>query len=239
MRVLVCGSIGYGGVDEIRDIQAFLRSEGFEVIDQLDVDYSDVDDFRDKPDLCRKIVEHDLHLCQEADVIVLVASYPSFGAAVEAALASMTGKPVVSYCPTQLKSPWPLYLSRSVVTSKSELVGVLRSLNVEKIRTIPNVYGRHEATFVYDDFRCVCPVTGLEDRATIKIRYVPREKLIEYESLDAYFKTFAGKEMHHEAVVSRIFSDVMKSVEPEKLEIVAEFERRSGVRAVVRISRGY
>jgi len=42
--------------------------------------------------------------------------------------------------------------------------------------------------------------------------------------------------MHHEAVVEKIFNDILSEVKPEKLEVIAEFEERSGVKAIVRRS---
>jgi len=234
MRVMVCGSIGYGGVDDIREVQRFLREKGFEVVDQLEVDYTEVEDFRDRPELWEEIVKSDLNFCSEADAIVLVAKNPSFGAMAEVVISSMKGKPVVAYCPDKVKSPWPLYFADRLARTLDEVAKALEELRKKPIRTIPNVYGDHEAEFVYSDFTCICPVTGRRDRAKIVIRYRPRGKLIEYESLREYFSGFRDRAMHHEAVVDRIFEDILKVVRPKMLEIVAEFEERSGVRARVR-----
>ncbi len=234
MKVLVCGSIGYGGIEEIRRLQRFLRERGYDVLDQLVVDYSDVDDFRGKPELWDEIVKRDLEFCRKADVIVLIATNPSFGAMAEVVISAMKGKPIVAFCPKEVKSPWPLYFSTSIARNEEELLKFLESVKSIRIRTIPNVYGRHEAEFTYSDFTCICPVTGRRDYAKIRIRYRPRNRLIEYESLDEYFKSFRDRAMHHEAVVEKIFNDLIEVLNPEWLEVVAEFEERSGVRAVVR-----
>ncbi len=238
MKVIVCGSIGYGGIEEIRRLQRLLRERGYDVVDQLRVDYSDVEDFRDRPELRREIVENDLRFCEIADVVVLLATEPSFGAMAEAVISSMKGKPVIAYCPKEVKSPWPLHFATAVARDEEELLKALESLKVVRIRTIPNVYGEHEAEFVYENFTCVCPVTGRRDRGVIRIRYRPRDRLVEYESLDDYFKGFAEMRMHHEAVVDRVFHDLLKALNPISLEVVAEFEERSGVRARVRRSIG-
>ncbi len=235
MKILICGSVGYGGKEEIKELQKILRDKHFEVLDQLTLDYSQIDDFREAKELCEEIVEHDLKYCDEADVIVLLASRPSFGAMGEAVISSMKGKVVVTYSPEKVRSPWPIKFSNYVAKTRSELISILRSIEPPEIRVIPNVYGRHEATFVYDKFTCICPVTGEVDRAKIEIRYVPRKYLIEYESLDNYFKKFAGKRMHHESVVSKVFHDIIKAIDPEELEVKAEFEERSNVKAIIRI----
>jgi len=48
MKVFVCGSIGYGGIEDIKRVQNTLRKRGFDVLDQLSYDYSHIEDFRDK-----------------------------------------------------------------------------------------------------------------------------------------------------------------------------------------------
>ena len=65
---MVCGSIGYGGISDIKDLYSFLRSKGFEILDHIrygGMDYSDIRDFRDRKDLSRKIIEHDLKLVKQ------------------------------------------------------------------------------------------------------------------------------------------------------------------------------
>ncbi len=237
MKVIVCGSIGYGGKEEIIKLQELLKSRGYEVINQLEVDYSDVGDFRDRKDLW-DVVKRDLELCSKADVIVLIVKYPSFGAMAEVVISKMKGKKVIAYCPCEVKSPWPLYFSDCVARSEEELLNVLSSFKEKtiKIGVIPCVYRKHEMELVYRDFTCICPVTGRRDRATITIRYRPRDKILEYESLKQYFEEFRDRVMHHEAVVEKIYTDIEKILNPEWLEVVAEFEERSGVRAKVRLS---
>ena len=236
MKVIVCGSVGYGGIEEIRRLQQLLREKGYDVIDQLKLDYSDIDDFRDKPELWSEIVRNDLEFCGKADVIVLIATNPSFGAMAEVVISSLKGKPVIAYCPKAVKSPWPLYFATAIAKNDEELIKALESIKPKRIRTIPNIYGEHESEFVYENFSCVCPVTGRRDYAVIRIKYKPKGRLIEYESLDAYFKDFRDRAMHHEAVVEKIFNDILSEVKPEKLEVIAEFEERSGVKAIVRRS---
>ena len=234
MKVFVCGSIGYGGIEDIKRVQNTLRKRGFDVLDQLSYDYSHIEDFRDKRKLCEEIVKKDLELCSKADVIVFIAKRPSFGAMAEVVISSLKGKPVVLFCTDELRSPWPIYFSSFIARDEEELIEALNSIKLKKIRTIPNVYSEHEMQLIYDNFTCICPVTGMRDYAVIRIRYKPKNRVLEYESLDEYFKTFRDRVIHHEAVVEEIFNDLMKALDPEKLEVVAEFERRSGVKAIVK-----
>jgi 7-cyano-7-deazaguanine reductase len=147
----------------------------------------------------------------------------------------MSGKPVIAYAESKVRSPWPLFFAQRACKNREELVEAIKSLGGEvRIRRIPNVYGDHEAEFVYENFRCICPVTGEEDRARILIRYKPNEWLIEYECLKDYFRSFEGKPIHHEGVVNTIFNHIYNALKPRRLEVEAEFEERSGVRAKVR-----
>jgi|Deesub1362A_J573_1020465.scaffolds.fasta_scaffold07137_3 7-cyano-7-deazaguanine reductase len=232
---MICGSLGYGGKERIKELQELLRENGFEVIDQLkDMDYCEIQDFRDKLELCREIVRRDLEKVSEADVIIIISDFPSFGASVEAFQASMSGKRVIAYSEGKARSPWPLAMAQEVCESKEELLEALRREEMRKIGKIPNFFGEHEAEFVYEGFKCICPVTGLEDRAKITIRYIPERWLIEYESLDKYFRSFEKRAIHHEAVVEEIFRDVKEEISPRELEVKGEFEERSGVKAVIK-----
>jgi hypothetical protein len=35
MKIIVCGSIGYGDIDEIKETYLFLRNEGFDIPDHI------------------------------------------------------------------------------------------------------------------------------------------------------------------------------------------------------------
>ena len=65
---MVCGSIGYGGIDEIGRLYSFLLKEDFGIVDHLvskGADYSDIKDFRDKKELSHQIVNHDLEYVEK------------------------------------------------------------------------------------------------------------------------------------------------------------------------------
>ena len=86
---MVCGSIGYGGAEEIRHLYSFLRNEGFDTIDHMvnqGMDYSNINDFRDEKDLSARIVLHDLENIKRAEVLVVLANKPSYGAAIDLSL---------------------------------------------------------------------------------------------------------------------------------------------------------
>jgi hypothetical protein len=73
MQIMVCGSIGYGGIDEIGRLYSFLLKEDFGIVDHLvskGADYSDIKDFRDK-ELSHQIVNHDLEYVKKLLLIHL------------------------------------------------------------------------------------------------------------------------------------------------------------------------
>ena len=131
MKIMVCGSIGYGGIEKIKDLQQFLLQGDFDVIDHISeegMDYSDIKDFRFKRDLSERIVEHDLKFVDKADVLVVLLEGPSFGTAIEMHEARMKGKKVISLAEDEIPTPWPIFLSDKVFVSKRELVSYLNQL---------------------------------------------------------------------------------------------------------------
>ena len=132
---MVLGSIGYGGVGEIRRLSSRLRKRGFNVLDQIKargMDYSNVNDFRRRRRLSRRIVQHDLAFLNRADVIVALANRPSYGTAIEMFLANKARKPVILFSRKRLPTPWPINFSDFVVGSEDALIKVLREIREKR-----------------------------------------------------------------------------------------------------------
>jgi hypothetical protein len=131
LKVMVCGSIGYGGVDEIRRMYSVLHRNGYEIIDHLvqkGMDYSDIRDFRDKRELSRKIVNHDLRCIKKIDVIIVLTNGPSYGAAIEMIIAKEMTKKVILLAKNPVPSPWPINFADYIVTSDNQLTKLLDNL---------------------------------------------------------------------------------------------------------------
>jgi len=125
---MVCGSIGYGGVNRIRQVYSLLQKRGFDVLDHIaskGMDYSDVKDFRQKKRMSHKIVEHDLLCVKEADVLVVLAEMPSYGTAIEMFVAKSSGKKVILFAEDPIPTPWPVEFSDFIVKNEQ---GLLREL---------------------------------------------------------------------------------------------------------------
>lgn len=131
MKIMICGSIGYGGLNEIKETQSILRENGFVVVDHIfeeNTDFSHIRDFRDRKELASKIVEHDLNHIQHCDIVVVLLDRPSYGAAVEMFVAKKTGKTVISLCKKPIPTPWPVFLSDTLVADEKELISALTKL---------------------------------------------------------------------------------------------------------------
>lgn len=135
MKVLVCGSIGYGGLSEIREIQSLLRKEGFTVLDHISekgMDYSDIKDFRKKQELAKRIVKHDLDFIRASDVVVAIANKPSYGTAIEIFVAKELGKKIIFFSKDKVPTPWPIAFSDRIVTTEKDLTLTLKRIMEEK-----------------------------------------------------------------------------------------------------------
>lgn len=127
--VVVCGSIGYGGLDRIRNVQSFLKSKGFQVLDHIsekNMDYSEISDFRDKQQLAKRIVKHDLNFIKKSDLVVVISNGPSYGTAIEMYFAYQLGKPVIFYSEKLVPTPWPVAFSNSITSNLEDLASKLK-----------------------------------------------------------------------------------------------------------------
>ena len=128
---MVCGSIGYGNANDIKDMYTLLRSKGFSLLNHIiheRMDYSEIRDFRDKRDLSRQIVNHDLQYIEKSDVIVVIANGKSYGTAIEMYVAKNSGKKIILLAKDAVPTPWPVHFSDYIVGSENELFDLLNNL---------------------------------------------------------------------------------------------------------------
>jgi 7-cyano-7-deazaguanine reductase len=72
-----------------------------------------------------------------------------------------------------------------------------------------------------------CLVTGQPDWASVQIRYVGPQ--IEQEGLLRYLIGFREHNEFHEQCVERIFVDILRQCQPQKLAVYARYTRRGGL----------
>ena len=91
----------------------------------------------------------------------------------------------------------------------------------------------YEIDFTIPEFTCLAPDSGFPDFATIRIRYIPDQKLVELKSLKLYINKFRDQEIFHEAAVNRILDDLVALLDPRQMEVVGDFNVRGNIKTVV------
>ena len=84
-------------------------------------------------------------------------------------------------------------------------------------------------TFTAPEFTTLCPKTGQPDFATLTIRYIPGQKLVESKSLKLYLFGFRNHGDFHEDVVNVIYDDLVKLLKPKYMEVYGKFAARGGI----------
>lgn len=100
-----------------------------------------------------------------------------------------------------------------------------------KLETFPNRHpGRHyTVTLETDEFTCVCPMTGQPDFATLTIRYIPDERIVESKSLKLYLWSYRNEGVFHEHVTNLILDDLVAALDPVMCEVRGVFNVRGGI----------
>lgn len=93
----------------------------------------------------------------------------------------------------------------------------------------------YEINVSFPEFTCLCPRSGYPDFATIKINYIPGEKIVELKSLKLYLNSFRNIYMSHEEVTNKIYSELQKRLKPRFLEVIGDFNPRGNVKTIVRV----
>jgi len=102
----------------------------------------------------------------------------------------------------------------------------------------PHPDRNYEVSLEIPEFTCVCPRTGQPDFATIRIRYVPDQLLVELKSIKLYIWSYRDEGAFHEDVTNRILDDVVAVAAPRWIEVVGDFSVRGGIKTVVRATHG-
>lgn len=87
-----------------------------------------------------------------------------------------------------------------------------------------------------DEFTAVCPWTGQPDYGTVRLRYLPREKLLELKSFKYYLLSYRSVGIVQEHVAARMLADLVRILEPERLALTLDYKERGGIHTVVTVS---
>jgi 7-cyano-7-deazaguanine reductase len=83
--------------------------------------------------------------------------------------------------------------------------------------------------FECPEFTSLCPITGQPDFATIRIAYIPAEKMVESKSLKFYLFSFRNHGAFHEDCVNIIMKDLIALMDPKYIEVTGIFTPRGGI----------
>ena len=104
-------------------------------------------------------------------------------------------------------------------------------IKTDFLETIDYDGNKQDITYETDEFSAVCPFSGLPDIAKVIIRYRPEKKLLELKALKYYFTSFRNVGIYQEAATDRMFRDLFKVLEPERLELTTVYNIRGGILA--------
>ena len=108
---------------------------------------------------------------------------------------------------------------------------------IKLLETFPNPNTDRDYTINFEipEFSCLCPKTGQPDFAVLEIDYIPDNLCIELKSLKLYIWSFRDHGAFHEAVTNKILNDLVATISPRYMNIVAEFNVRGGIYTTVTV----
>ena len=89
-----------------------------------------------------------------------------------------------------------------------------------------------------DEFTAVCPWSGLPDFGSVRIRYVPRRRVLELRSFKYYLLTYRNVGIYQEHAAGRMLRDLVRAVRPAWMELELDYRVRGGVHTVCRVRYG-
>ncbi len=120
-------------------------------------------------------------------------------------------------------------------TAGLTLLGQTINEPTRKLETFPNQHPRrhYTVTLVCPEFTCVCPMTGQPDFATVTIRYIPDQKIVESKSLKLYLWSYRNDGVFHEHVTNQILDDLVAALDPLECHVTGAFAVRGGIALTV------
>ena len=109
-----------------------------------------------------------------------------------------------------------------------------------KLEAVPNPSTQRDyvVDFTIPEFTCLCPISNFPDFATMHIRYVPGETIVELKSLKLYINRFRDQELFHEEAVNRILDDLVACCAPKWAWIEGDFNVRGNIKTKIRATHG-
>lgn len=111
------------------------------------------------------------------------------------------------------------------------LLGQGKTVPQTHLETFPNRHPnrRYTVKLETDQFTAVCPLTGQPDFATIRVEYIPNERIVESKSFKLYIWSYRERGIFHEHVTNVILDDLVAALDPHWCRVIGEFAERGGV----------
>ena len=98
---------------------------------------------------------------------------------------------------------------------------------------------QHEKNYTINidlpEFMCLCPRSGYPDFATIKIEYVPSDKVVELKAIKLYINSFMYRHISHENSANEMYDTLFSKLKPKKMKLIADYNPRGNVHTVITI----
>jgi len=102
------------------------------------------------------------------------------------------------------------------------------------LESFPAPDAEQVTTFETDELTAVCPFEfGGPDFYALTIRYIADEDVVESKSLKQYLEEFRDVEISAEELAATIHTDIATTIEPERLYLRLEQQRRGGIEETV------
>jgi len=107
-----------------------------------------------------------------------------------------------------------------------------------ELETFENQYPQRDYTIeiVCPEFTSVCPKTGQPDFGTLTFIYTPDQKCVELKSLKFYLQRFRNEGIYYEHITNAILEDLVATLQPRRMRLVADFTARGGITTSVTAS---
>ena len=102
----------------------------------------------------------------------------------------------------------------------------------------PSPHRRYTVRMDLPEFTCLCPQSGFPDFATIRVRYQPKERIVELKSLKLYINGYRDVAISHEAATNKILDDLVALLEPHWMRVVGDFHVRGNIKTVIVAEHG-
>ena len=128
-----------------------------------------------------------------------------------------------------------------------ELVNKVRELKLqyenhpqkELLVAMPNPYTDrdYKEEVVTSEFTTLCPLNpGQPDYAKLTILYVPDQQILELKSLKFYLTSYRMVEIFFEEATNRILDDLVNTINPKMMEVIAGWNVRGGIGTTITAS---